>query len=302
MRLTLYTVLALLSFIITILQLPKIFTKQINYTSLAIAFLSFFVLVFSVIQEYKNEKDSTNDKHEIINNNNQNTEKIINVLDDDPSKLAKDGFSIYLVISTTSSSEKRRKFIVDLGQDTNKYRMSIYQDYEDNLIFRIIDGVGESFTLKVPSTSYTFNANTKFLLYCDCGISNNLSYMRMRVNDKLIGETSFKVKINLVGNIFLDPMKMFLGADMSGNNGGSFSISEEVIWQRALNSHEINTIWESVASYYLTPQKENKLFILEEIPNAYAAYSFRRIKKDDTEPCAKTIDENGNPKDIYPKD
>lgn len=203
----------------------------------------------AIQQNTENSKRSEKDKNEILTAINEQN---------DPAETVKEGLSFYMIISIKEIKESRQKYILDFGQDLMNDRVSVYLDNSNNLVFRIIDSGGENFTLLVPSTSYTFEPDKKFMLYCDCGISHNMSYLRMRLNDKIVGETRFQTKIGLLKNTFNESMKMNLGSDISNQNNGGFSISELIIWQRPLRSNDISMIWESVNEYYLSNEKKCK--------------------------------------------
>ena len=185
-----------------------------------------------------------------------------------------DGFSFYLALTTNKISKKRRKFLLDYGENLNKNRLSLYIDSENNIVLRLYNEYEEVNTCIVPAESYSFHDGVPFFIYCDVGFSTRYSFLRIRINDREICRNEIEAKINFISETFFSKTRkssysmvrrlnrlnndysterffknnykgMFC-ADMEGNNPSNFYPLELQIYGWLLNEREIDNLWEGV--------------------------------------------------------
>ena len=107
------------------------------------------------------------------------------------------GFAIIFITMVEKIDDQRRKFIVDVGQESDRNRVSVYLDRKDNLVYRIFDDEGEPHLIKIPKRIHTFQLGTFYHFYCDYGNTSKYSYMRLFINNEELGKILFKEKLNL---------------------------------------------------------------------------------------------------------
>jgi hypothetical protein len=102
------------------------------------------------------------------------------------------GASIAMVLNINQQNEKRRKYFFDLAENTNTNRISLFLDANDIMVFELIDGFGEKYNVRIPPNIFPFNEY--FFLYCEYGTTEELSFLRVFIENKLV-EYSPKILI-----------------------------------------------------------------------------------------------------------
>lgn len=105
------------------------------------------------------------------------------------------GASIALVLKINEQDEKRRKYFFDLAENANTNRMSLFLDAKNIMVLELIDGSGEIYNVKISPKKFPFNEY--IFLFCEYGTTEELSFLRIFIENKLIEQTKFKFKINL---------------------------------------------------------------------------------------------------------
>lgn len=260
------------------------------------AFLAFIYFIFSALSEYQEQKDfeKTNSKID------QGFDNVLQEVkrDDDPFLKVKKGFSLYIALYAKEILDLRRKHLLDFGASESNNRVSVYFDIENNLVFRIIDQTGETFSCKIPTSSYTIHPDIPFMIYCDFGSSESYSFLRMSVNNNELCRTTSPNKINFLSDRFYDTSKAslfsmvrklnypylqgirsgfvkndiggYLNADMKGGDNSFFTALELVIMGKLLPKNEIDNIWSDVRDKVFPYSK----FFKKYLPSTTKYYKF----------------------------
>ena len=109
------------------------------------------------------------------------------------------GFSTCISLKLFSHKYLRRKYIFDYAQKENQNRISLFLDPNNNLVFEIIDNVGELNNVKIPSNEYSFNKD--MVICCEYGIIDEFSFMRFFIDKRFIEQSKFRFKINLPNDV-----------------------------------------------------------------------------------------------------
>lgn len=165
---------------------------------------------------------------------------IIDSLSVDPAERDSVGLGLSGILTIGDIPDRRRKFLFDIGQSTEHDRMSLYLDFDNNLVFRVIDSHGETYSLRVVENFITFKQGAKYFIYCDVGSSKNYSFLRLYLDDRRIGIQEFNSKIDIAP---INTMKRAtMGADIDGNNAGKYTISMWGFYNNPLKKKELNQI------------------------------------------------------------
>ena len=257
-----YTViLAILAFLSAILDI--FFNKEMKPRDYWLIAISFILGVVVVLKECNNDSPKKSD-----------IAKLSDQINPDLAKNITQGFSIYMVLAQKEVSDNRRKYIFDYGQSINKNRISLYFDASNNLMFSIINQNGEPYTCSVPASSYTIIPNIPFFVFMDCGTSPTSSFMRVRINDRVVYESKSQFAIDFIDKSFFDSTRLsMLGlrrlekpfdfytdklffsrdkkgmvcADLNSENIGKFHMFELMAFGRLLPKDGIEKIWGDIS-------------------------------------------------------
>lgn len=224
-----------------------------------------------ITQKIDEAKSEIRKRNNVISDGQKRIEKKIDDFND-PALIVDSGFSFYIALTTNLLSDRRRKYLFDYGQNETSNRVSLYFDAENNLIFRLIDEVGEINSCKVPESSYTFHDGVPFFIFCDVGLSSDYSFMRIRINGKEVSRNQVEYKMNYISNEFYDhsqrsafsmvrklgrlksdsSTKKFFNpqysgaicADVNGENPSNFWPLEFQIYGWPLKKEEVDLLWE----------------------------------------------------------
>lgn len=183
--------------------------------TLATVYITSVSVIKSIWGEEIATKDDTKSIEDLIN-------KRFNafVIPDIESDLEYPGVTASIVFNLAEQSISRRKYIFDLADQPDRDRLSLYLDADNILIFQIVDNKGEIYNIKIPPKEYSFN---KFMfLNCEYGTTEEFSFLRLFINNKLIEQRKFKFKISLPED-FKDHSTIM--ADIYGKNNTTMTVA-----------------------------------------------------------------------------
>jgi len=157
------------------------------------------------------------------------------------------GYSIIFLLKVNEQIDSRRKFIVDIGLESDRNRVSIYLDRLNNLVFRVFDNEAEPHVIKIPKRIHTFQLGTFYHFYCEYGIAPEYSFMRMFINNTEVGKILFQEKLNLPEELSNDQIK--IGADLYNQNNSKFDIKMFSTAHATLSSTDRSTFINAHENY-----------------------------------------------------
>jgi hypothetical protein len=194
-----------------------------------IFFISLFIISLYIWEGYRvnsqivQEKVRSDSSKKSLDSEINSLKYMIDTSFEDPVLKVKNGFSVSGILTIKSDTSHRRKFIFDTGESLYKNRISLYLDPGDNLILRLIDNNGETFSVTRKINFITFKINARYFIYCDVGTSENYSFMRIFLDDREVARQNFNSSINIKSEE--DFKGISLGSDIEGENNGNFEMS-----------------------------------------------------------------------------
>lgn len=216
--------------------------KKLTWSGKWLIFAAFITIGFSIWAKIRD------DKQRIINELNLSTtiskyedelKKLrltIDTLSNDPSEKVSEGFSLSSILQIGDILDRRKKFIFDCGESMEINRLSLYLDYDNNLVFTVIDNSGVTYSVRAVPNFVSFKDNASYFLHCDIGFSKEFSFIRIFLDDRLVGIQTFN---NRISGEKLNMNNFHIGSDMSGNYPGEFMVSSTIVWKKVLNRKEI---------------------------------------------------------------
>lgn len=99
------------------------------------------------------------------------------------------GFSIIMGLVIKENLSTQRGFIYDSGNSRYEDRVSIYLNQKNELIFRVIDLLGEQYTVPIQQNKGGFELDRPLLLSFEYGEDAENSFIRVIANAKEVGRT-----------------------------------------------------------------------------------------------------------------
>lgn len=130
------------------------------------------------------------------------------------------GASIALVLALHPQEQLRRKYIFDIAESENQNRISLFLDANNNLVFELVDRIGETYNMRMPPSSYKFDEF--IMLYCEYGITEEFSFLRVFKNNKILEQSKFNFRIELPREV---EKRYTLMADLNGKNNTAMTVS-----------------------------------------------------------------------------
>lgn len=154
------------------------------------------------------------------------------------------GVTVGLLVELIPQPQYRRKYIFDLAETLNKNRVSLFLDANNVLVFELIDNSGEIYNVKIPQKLYPFNK--WIILYCEYGKTDEFSFLRIFVENKLIDQHKFKFKINLPINF---QERMTIMADVLGKNNAVMKVAYNSVGHVTLGKTKRRGFFNTIKSY-----------------------------------------------------
>lgn len=170
-------------FLLATLLIIQHFLERVNKYRNLLFSLSILIILIQFIIEFNENKQQ------------QSIATAINNLDKQNLKISEEnindfkGFSIYFIGEFEDRNNDERQFLFDIGESDLNNRFSLYLDKRQNLVFRIIDGIGETHSYIINKKDYLFYEKIPFLVYIELGVTNNYSFVRLYLNNKLINNS-----------------------------------------------------------------------------------------------------------------
>ena len=117
-------------------------SKKLSITTIIIVSLIVVYAITDIIDNKISHKGQEKDKVEVMDAINK-THDLIGVKEFP-------GFTITALLKIQELKEERRKYIFDIGIDPRRNRISLYLDFDNNLVYSIIDNAGVPHTIKIP--------------------------------------------------------------------------------------------------------------------------------------------------------
>lgn len=151
------------------------------------------------------------------------------------------GSSITIVLKINEQKEKSRKYIFDLAEKENRNRISLFLDANNIMVFELIDRYGEIYNIKIAKNNFFFSEYN--FLYCEYGTTEELSFLRVFIENKLIEQIKFKFKIDLPREL---QQRLTIMSDWKGENNANLSIAYYAIIKGTLGSTHRRGYYNSV--------------------------------------------------------
>lgn len=196
--------------------------SKFNWVAYAIIGL-FIVGVCLGLWKERRDKQEKDRENEAFIQRIESLKSTIDQFNNDPTEKVNSGLGFSGVVRIGESPDNRRKFILD-GGGLNENRVSLYLDFDNNLIFRVIDKNGETYSVKAQQNFITFKKGAYYFFYCDVGYSDNYSFIRLYLDDREIAKQEFSNKIDMSSYSQKDSTVRF-GSDIEGKNNGKFTVS-----------------------------------------------------------------------------
>lgn len=146
------------------------------------------------------------------------------------------GFSYNLYVKVLNVLTDQEKFIFDMGKSISNNRISIFLGNNNYLCFRVTDLNGISHILKLAPGVDNFKFDEFLYLNCELGYGDDFSVLKIYINGELKAITEIKHKIPFSSSF--DIKGAVLGADLDGNNGGSFDLAVFIVFSRLVSVEE----------------------------------------------------------------
>lgn len=234
-------------------SLIKDIEKKIENKTFQQKFVGFIIAVFALLIFLIEKKDNFSDQLEAKENKDQkrfeaiiekfemisNTDTLLNSI--------QKGKSFYTVLSLNQNPDYKRKYISDIIYDKSPGQISLYLDVDNNLVFRIVDLQGETYTLKIAQQVHGLIKEKPHFIYCDFGSSDDYSFMRMFINEKEVGRLNLSSYVDFPNS---NIVKKTIGSDITGSYSSSFMLSEIVFFDKPFLKKEIDSLRVKVLNYY----------------------------------------------------
>lgn len=234
-------------------SLIKDIEKKIENKTFQQKFVGFIIAVFALLIFLIEKKDNFSDQLEAKENKDQKRfEAIIEKFEmiSNPDTLLNSiqkGKSFYTVLSLNQNPDYKRKYISDIIYDKSPGQISLYLDVDNNLVFRIVDLQGETYTLKIAQQVHGLIKEKPHFIYCDFGSSDDYSFMRMFINEKEVGRLNLSSYVDFPNS---NIVKKTIGSDITGSYSSSFMLSEIVFFDKPFLKKEIDSLRVKVLNYY----------------------------------------------------
>jgi hypothetical protein len=156
--------------------------KKITWSGWLLIILMIITLCLVYWKDERDEAQRKKDKEDFMSEV-RSLKIVIDSLSVDPAERVSEGYGISGILMANEVLDNKRKFIYDVGETLDKNRASIYVDADNNMVFRIIDDNGETYSVKATPNFLTYKKNAFYFLYCDIGYSKDYSFMRIYLDD-----------------------------------------------------------------------------------------------------------------------
>lgn len=160
------------------------------------------------------------------------------------------GFTGYSVIKLYDTPESRRRYVFELVSSDGA-KVSFYLSASSVFTLAATDLRGESYPLEVRVGGDGIPIDQFVALFCEIGISENSTMMRVLVNEKEVARRDLAFALDL-GKMDWKPGA--LGAPVIGTNqGGVFLLGEFGVYPFTMTSSQVHALVDNIRGYYKQP-------------------------------------------------
>jgi hypothetical protein len=159
------------------------------------------------------------------------------------------GLSLHILLRLNNLPVSRRKYLFDFGK-LEAERLSIYVSPDHIFTLSFVDAKSEPHLLQVSLGPKGFPIGIFVYLLCEVGVSGESTLLHMRVNRREVGSLLLRFRTDIG---VLDVPNGVIGADLAGNNGAAFDLSELAVYSMTIATSDRNKL-----SRYFTNQKLDK--------------------------------------------
>jgi hypothetical protein len=153
------------------------------------------------------------------------------------------GFNVIIVLKIIQQTENRRKYIFDIGESKTQNRASIFLDANNIMIFEVIDNSGEIYNVKISHNKFEFN---EFIsLFCEYGVKDDFSFLRIFIDNSLVEQTKYKFQVDFQKKY---QTSTFM-ADIAGENLSHTTTSFAALGKSTFGKNERDVIHRAIERY-----------------------------------------------------
>lgn len=208
-------------------------------------FVSILTLGFTIWGKIRDDNKKRLDELKLSSKDNEYKEELrklrytIDTLSVDPADNVSEGFSLSSILNFDDILDRRKKYVFDCGESLTMNRISLFLDYDNNLVFSIVDNSSVTYSVRTVPNFITFKKGATYFLHCDIGYSKDYSFLRIFLDDRLVGQQSFN---NRIAGEKLKWENCRIGGDLEGKNNGAFMVSDVVAFGKVFRRKEIKDI------------------------------------------------------------
>ena len=162
------------------------------------------------------------------------------------------GMSLHMQIRLNHLAGNRRKYLFDFGNINNE-RLSIYISPDSIFTLAFLDAKGEQHPVQIPLGGDGIPLGEFFYLGCEFGIDGQSTQLLVLVDGKERGFIRLPFRVDIES---LDVPGGVVGADLNGNNGGSFDLKEVIAYSKTLDGKEVQDIAQYFQGHSNVPHVE----------------------------------------------
>jgi hypothetical protein len=155
------------------------------------------------------------------------------------------GFAAGLMVQTSDNVEVRRKYQFDFLTPEG-VKVAYYLSASNRYAFSVTDIHGESYTLDIPLGSNGIPFGKWVYVFCEVGVASSYTYLRALVNGEQVARRELDFPLDLGSRRW----RPTLGADSSGENRGSFAITEAGFYLTTLSDDELMALVRNTLERY----------------------------------------------------
>jgi hypothetical protein len=156
------------------------------------------------------------------------------------------GFGSYAYLRLYDTPELRRRFIYDFTTPEGG-GIKFFLSSSGQFNFTVTDLNKETYSLEIPIGADGIPIDRSIFLFCEVGIAEDQTILRVSVDEKKVGERSLPFKI-AIGNTSKIG-RGSIGADANGQNNAPFKISEFAILSKTLTTEQKSKLIENFKEY-----------------------------------------------------
>ena len=179
------------------------------------------------------------------------------------------GFSIHMAIRLQPMKDKRENFLLDLGVDLEKNRISIFLNQDDLLPLRLIDNDGNHYLAQAGKSDHAYHFNELVHLVFNIAVKEDKAMLMIESG----GWNFIKIVNSAEINIGPESFNFVLGSSVNGAEETSMDLMEHCIYnafppeddRKTLNHYFANQITNGYTGF--VKFRGNKFMYSKDHPN-----------------------------------